>query len=756
MSFRVTSRLLATVGLTVLAGCSGGGSAAQLPPAITPPPPVTPPPVTPPPVTPPPAVTFPCVTSSEYTRNWGVAATSAIRAWERGFTGTGVLVAVIDSGIDLTRQDLSANISPLSTDINLARNDPSDRPDDTDKHGTFVAGVIASEFNNFGTVGVAFRSRILSIRADIPGPCTDGCPFQSTDMAAALDYAIANGARIINLSIGGSAPLGGAFEAALRRAAAAGAAVVVSAGNNSAANPQWPARYATDPIYGGAVLAVGSLNEAGTISDFSARAGSSQNRYLVAPGERILTGCTGTSCWRVSGTSFAAPHVAGALALLKQASPALDGDALISILLLASDDLGDPGVDAIYGHGRLNIARAFQPIGPLSIPGGGSEIVPIGAIGSFGPAFGDAFERPGLLRTVGFDSFGRTFTIDAGDRLAFGRGGAGLSLAEPMLWETAQAGSGLTFFVKPGSDLDVARDRTGFVIAPSRAPAMLVRTALREDLALAVASGVSASESFAPAAFRGMGSLHAPEAAMRVAWTGGAWTASLGWQSGRAGGSEGGFVSSDGGAGTVTAQLAWRPAETLGFDATFGFTREDGGLLGGQWARSFTGAPSAELTWLALSAEWAVTPAVSIRAAAEAGAVRVGQGALFFGAGTLMTTAFSASAELAATPAFLKTFWPEARGLVSLSISQPLRIESGTLGFHAADADEWGRLNLVESIRSVPAAPSGREIRFGLDYRIVSGTGFEARLETAYRLDPGHVADASPAAEIGLRLAWRW
>ncbi|MFN3536903.1 MAG: S8 family peptidase, partial [Brevundimonas sp.] len=286
------------------------------------------------------------------------------------------MVGVVDTGIDFDNDDLRDNISPLSTDVVIGRN----APQGDDDHGTLVSGVIGAAFNGFGTIGVAYESTILSIRADI-SDCTDpddtAC-FRSSDLVRALDFAVANGARVINLSLGGEGPLGGAFEAAMQRAVNAGVVLAIAAGNEGGSSPEWPGRYATDPRFAGSVIVVGSTNSANALSSFSNRAGVSASRYVVAPGEQVITGCDGANCWRVNGTSFAAPHVAGALALLLQAFPNLSGPDAVAIILETARDLGAAGVDQTYGRGLLDLARAFQPVGTTSTPSSNGEYVEIG------------------------------------------------------------------------------------------------------------------------------------------------------------------------------------------------------------------------------------------------------------------------------------------------------------------------------------------------------------------------------------------
>lgn len=335
-------------------------------------------------------------------------------AWNAGATGAGITVGVIDSGVQQDQPDLAGRISPLSIDIVSGRN----APNGTDNHGTFVAGVVAAGFNGFGTVGVAYNSTVLSIRSDI-SDCTDPTDtvcFASTDLARSIDYAVANGARVINLSIGGDGRLGTSFENALLRAINAGAVFAISSGNSTGADPEYPGRYASDARFTGAIIVVGAHDNANQIASFSNRAGVSAANFISAPGVDIISRCNGTSCFRGSGTSFSSPVVAGALALLLDAFPNLTGRQAVSLLLATARDAGDAGTDAVYGKGLLDIARAFAPVGTTSSPSAsGGQVQVATQPGSFiGKAFGDAMVGQTALATISYDSYNRLFRTDLG------------------------------------------------------------------------------------------------------------------------------------------------------------------------------------------------------------------------------------------------------------------------------------------------------------------------------------------------------
>ena len=138
-------------------------------------------------------------------------------AYAAGGTGQGITVAVIDTGVDPNNAELTNpnnDISPASTDVVGTRNTPAG----VGAHATWVADVIGAEFNGFGTVGVAYKSTILSVRADSAGSCTgansNGCSFTDDDLATGITYAVAHGAKVINLSVGGPGELDANFETA--------------------------------------------------------------------------------------------------------------------------------------------------------------------------------------------------------------------------------------------------------------------------------------------------------------------------------------------------------------------------------------------------------------------------------------------------------------------------------------------------------------------------------------------------------------
>ncbi|GAA4643041.1 hypothetical protein GCM10023115_10010 [Pontixanthobacter gangjinensis] len=356
-------------------------------------------------------------------------------AWQDGITGTGSTIAIIDTGIDTDSPEFAGRLHPDSVDV--AGNSSVEAVDD---HGTLVALVAAAARDDLGVVGIAFDANVLALRADRPGTCNagsdaslDGCEFADLDIAAGVDQAIASGATVLNLSLGGSPPTRSLNEA-IARAAAAGIVIVVSAGNDgdttdAAIDPNQPDPFAAGLLAAGGanVIIVGSVDESGAFSDFSNRAGNSAGSFISARGEaicciyedgelQVTTNADGSFVTLFSGTSFAAPQVAGAVALLAQAFPNLTGAEIVEILLGSAREAGAPGTDARFGTGILDIAASLQPSGTTTLAGTTISVALSDDTGIASSPMGDALVNASI-KTVITDRYDRAFGYDFGGRI---------------------------------------------------------------------------------------------------------------------------------------------------------------------------------------------------------------------------------------------------------------------------------------------------------------------------------------------------
>jgi hypothetical protein len=264
--------------------------------------------------------------------NWALDVINAPEVWNQNITGNGIVVAVVDTGVDYTHPDLDGNIWQNAGEIagngidddrngyiddirgwDFVANDNNPMDLDFDGHGTHIAGAIAAERNDFGITGVAPNAKIMPVRV---------LPFfgsgEPNNVAAGIRYAADNGANVINLSLGNEFVPSDVINNAIQYANNKGSVVCMAAGNSGDIQPIYPARNA-DSLG----IAVGSIDVRGRMADISNRAGSRPLDYLVAPGVEIVSTTPDEDYELRSGTSFATPHVAGVAALVLNANPTL-------------------------------------------------------------------------------------------------------------------------------------------------------------------------------------------------------------------------------------------------------------------------------------------------------------------------------------------------------------------------------------------------------------------------------------------------
>ncbi|MHB8468370.1 MAG: S8 family serine peptidase [Gaiellaceae bacterium] len=324
-------------------------------------------------------------------KQWYLEQDHAFDAWPTPpATLAPVKVAIVDSGIDATLPDFAGRIAGGRSFVG------GDWRVDTEGHGTFVAGVIAANLDTQGIVGMAYTSQLLVAKVVTP----DGTiPLQAE--ANAIRWAADNGAKVINLSLGGvrdpAHPSHDTFSSleanAVAYAYTKGAVVVAAVGNGDEAPSQpWP--FASYPAALPHVIGVGALTRTGNVPDFSNR--DPVFNDLVAPGVGIFStfpaaltalrptcadqgysDCGTPDYSDPEGTSFAAPQVSAAAAMLFASAPTLTNSQVATILEHSADDVspanGCPKCallrDPLSGWGRLDVARAIAELsGPLPAP----------------------------------------------------------------------------------------------------------------------------------------------------------------------------------------------------------------------------------------------------------------------------------------------------------------------------------------------------------------------------------------------------
>ncbi len=306
-------------------------------------------------------LTIPTPDDPAFTQQWNLrnegqaggkpdADIDADEAWKTTVGDSRILLAVLDSGIEGEHREIRRRLAPGGRDF-YDWNDWNPELEPGDVHGLQTAGVAMAESNDDASIsGVDWGVTLLPARVG------DDSGVMGGALADALRWAVRRGARVINISSGGSPSE--LVHDAIRYAADAGAIIVAAAGNIGPGGVTYPAAYPE-------VIAVGATDNRDTRPSWSS-VGSELE--LVAPGVDVPTLVRGEGdSWEVaSGTSIACPEVAGAVSLLLSLDPTLTPEQVRDLLHRSADDQigppGDdlPGWDQRYGYGRLNVARAVD------------------------------------------------------------------------------------------------------------------------------------------------------------------------------------------------------------------------------------------------------------------------------------------------------------------------------------------------------------------------------------------------------------
>jgi thermitase len=257
-------------------------------------------------------------------------------AWSFGLSGAPI--GIVDTGIDTRHEEFRGRLRACAASASGRVREGI--CDDREGHGSHVAGIAAGNAGNgLGIAGIAGASPILACRA------LSGTGAGSTsDVAACIVWLARSGAKVINLSIGG--PDSAALRTAVRTATSAGSLLVAAAGNDGSAADSWPAAYPE-------VISVAALDPNGQRASYS---NWNRDIELAAPGTGILSVKNGGGYARMSGTSMAAPEVAGAAALIWNSVPGKNAVGVRSALDHAARDVGARGRDPKYGFGSLDLA----------------------------------------------------------------------------------------------------------------------------------------------------------------------------------------------------------------------------------------------------------------------------------------------------------------------------------------------------------------------------------------------------------------
>lgn len=764
-----TAAMLVT--LTACGGGGGGTGSGGI--VVTPPPTAGAPPApaaTPAPTpAPPPSTASVTNDTGEYRATVGAVSMNALAAYNQGATGRGVNVAVIDTGINIASADFAGRISASSQNVAGGATHA-----DEGGHGTAVSFTLAGGRNGTGTHGAAFDATIVALRADTPGSCAadgDGCTFRDNALARGIDVAVAAGARVINMSLGSPNPFGSNVLAAIGRATAEGVVIVLSAGNQNeknpalATNPDVSAQVANiSTVARGLVIVAGSVGAGDSISSSSNRAGNTAAHYLTAVGERILAPDQHGQVFQWSGTSFAAPQIAAAVALLAQAFPNLTGKQIVDLLYLTARDAGAAGVDSIYGQGVLDLSRAFQPVGTSTLA---SMRTPVSLTnnGTMSAPMGDA-QQNGLGAVI-LDGFDRAFAIDLANTI-------GRASQRPVLHGLLDGRSRAA--VSRVDGLTIA-----MTVAPSRQGALVERTMLdaraaegARALAGSVTRRLGRNMGFGIGFATGGGALTAQlaghgepaflvarpagggfgfdadarnSAALRVVrgglgLTAAAETGGVAWQAQSViAALDGRWQRSPYQRFALTADRRIGP---VALSASLSRMSEDATILGARLGDGLGGGRAT--SWFGdLAARVALGGGWDAGGSYRQGRTDARLGGAIAGAGTIMTSAWAADVG--------KSGVLGPGDTMGFRIAQPLRVARGGIDVRLPTYWDYGSLSVTEwTPQRLNLAPTGRELDYEWRYATPLGAGWlDANL--FWRRQPGNIAAAPDDKGAAVRYA---
>ncbi len=690
--------------------------------------------------------------TAEYRLSNAATAAQAISAYEAGADGSGVTVAVIDSGIDIDNPEFSGRIHSASRDIAGTRG-----IDDSDGHGTSTAAVLAAARNDRDIHGLAFGATILALRTDTPGSCegSEGCQHDDNNLATAIDVATDHGARVINLSLGGGA-VNSRFRTAIADATARGVVVVIAAGNDSLADPDAFAMVATDQSAArGLVLVAGATDAAGAMASYSNRAGIAAEHYIATLGDQVRAFDHTGAPFLFSGTSYATPGVAAAAALLFDAFPNLTPAQVVDLLLHSTDDAGATGVDAVFGRGILNLSRAFQPQGAASVAGSALALSTLGT-SETGSTLGASTRLAAALTDIAIiDGYGRAFTADLS---------ASLRPAAPRRWLENALRFDMRRFVAGDSVARIAMQLTDAIpdrplSAHDTGAGFLSATGVVQPSAR-LRLGFATGNSDGLAGQLDLGAQDAPLLAAqraglsRAAVTRDARAMGIAWQQGRW--TLGAIASSesiDHGRGRRDGRLtqvrfaAARHFGPLRFVGQVALADEDNGMFGGNGAGLLAVAGA---THRLLGLETAVDLGAGWQLSGQwtGGWTRITPGAgLLAGIDGLTSSGWRVAADKTGL------FTPGDR--FTLGLAQPLRISRGMARLSVPTGYDYVTRQAVVSQRGVALAPDGREIDLEAGYGLALPWG-QLDANFVWRRDPGHIADSHDDLAAALRWSSRF
>ncbi len=751
-------------GAAAAAGGGGGGSSGDT--GTTTPPPPDP-------------VEF---ETAEYFASRSLGTVNASSAYARGGTGQGIVVAVLDTGLDLTHPELQGQVAPGGFDFTYTTGmvDPQ-------IHGTFVSGLIAAKKDDFAMHGVAYDAKILPMRI------FDGLgnPTTSSNVAAAVNRAVAFGAHVINNSWGLDAMVTDVTAAqystqfpgllqSFRNAVAAGRVLVWAAGNvdpGFSPNPNPSVEAGLPHLFPELQshwLAVVSVGGSGAITNYSYRCGVAAAWCLAAPGGGdvvpgdgvISTGPGGY--YESSGTSFAAPTVSGGVAILMDLFPNLTSEQIVARLLATANKTGIYANTLVYGQGLMDLEAASRPIGVASILVGDSINGQSFAVDqskiTLGSAFGDGLKlaMSGTQLAI-FDDFRATFLLDLGDFIETSDNQTNLDTllrgyaTGGRKTVSLAGGDRLSYALRPTSDRPTALGDDerqvetvvdGLSFTSNLGGGNEVSLSYNTDPALGF--GLEASGAVDRDVLASRNAFAAPYLSFASEGYGTAFAMDLGLLGTLRTAAFFGESDDEGTSrviGTVTELAGTYEEATVSVQV--GALTERDTLLGARTEGAFDLGDETPTAFTGVTGEFRLTDDLRLVGSAYAGITQAKAAAnsLIADVSAIQTSAF--------TLGLMGENLITGRDRFGIVVNQPLRVEGGSADLRLTTGrDPAG--NLTTQTVAGGLAPHGREIDFEMFYGFDLGDDTSVTASAMLRTEPGHVSGAEAEAIGLLRLQHRF
>jgi len=271
---------------------------------------------------------------------WNLPSIETEEGWNVSKGSDGVIIAVLDTGVQLNHPDLSGKLIPGTNIV-----DPAADPEDDVGHGTHVAGIIgATVNNNEGVAGVSWYNKIMPVKV------LDSSGAGSTySVAQGIIWAVDNGAKVINMSLGNYAQAEFLHDA-IKYAYDRDVVLIAASGNDNTDRPGFPAAY--PEVF--AVAATTNNKEKASFSNYG------DYIDVAAPGDSIASTYIGGQYAALSGTSMASPHAAALAGLIRSVNPDLTNEEVMEIMRKSAIDLGASGKDNYFGYGEIDVNQALQ------------------------------------------------------------------------------------------------------------------------------------------------------------------------------------------------------------------------------------------------------------------------------------------------------------------------------------------------------------------------------------------------------------